>query len=398
MNIPSVLRSRRLVLGLLLSLPFSLATAAVPLRTAQPRAHRVLAPAVATDERHYLAFPDVLDLGDEVLVSYKRGRAHASDPAATTDTLRIDKRTDRVTPGPVAARLEGKIMQMGEWVRFPNGDIATYTDAQETGGPKRIGQRAARSTDGGRTFGPLERIGVVDGVEYGYPMEFVVEGTTTWMLTMSFSNLTGGYSVYPQRVLAGQVAILRSEDSGRSWRFVRNLTREFGDAPINESSFARYADGFIVLTRGYDNRARLQFTDNEFELRHAVDLTETYPFITSYIGRPRVFVRDGRYYLIGRNWTHRSEAVTGALGSDGVPNFPGAMKMCLFRIDPATLAVVDAVVLDNAEGANVTDAYYPVPYFLERDGRTFFRVVDYKALDRKPPQIVEFEYLWEDVR
>jgi len=303
-----------------------------------------------------------------------------------------------VTAGTVAALLEGKIMQMGEWVRFPNGDIATYIDAQETGGPKRIGQRTARSTDGGRTFGPLERVGMVDGVEYGYPMEFVVEGTTTWMLTMSFSNLTGGYSVYPQRVLAGQVAILRSEDSGHTWRFVRNLTREFGDAPINESSFARYADGFIVLTRGYDNRARLQFTDNEFKLRRASDLTETYPFITSYIGRPRVFVRDGRYYLMGRNWTQRSEAVTGNLGNDGVPNFPGAMKLCLFRIDPATLAVVDAVILDNAESANVTDAYYPVPYFLERDGRTLLRVVDYKSVDRRPPQIVEFEYLWEEVR
>lgn len=398
MNSFRFLRSRQSALGFLLLLPFPLLGAELTPRTPQHREMRVLAPSVATDERHYLAFPDLLDVGDEVLVSYKRGQAHADDTGAFIDTLRIDKGTGRVTPGPVAARLDGQIMQMGEWVRFPNGDIGNYVDVQQKPDPARTGLRGARSTDGGRTFGPLERVGVVDGVEYGYPLEFVVEGPTTWMLVMSFSNLTGAYSVHPPRPQAGPVAILRSEDSGRSWRFVRNLSREFGDVPINESSFVRYADGFLVVTRGYDNRARLHFTDNEFKLRRQVELTGTYPFIASYVGRPRLFMRDGSYYLMGRNWTQRTERTTGALGQDGVPNFPGAMKLCLFRIDPAALTVADAVILDNAEGGNVTDGYYPVPYFLERDGRSLLRVVDYKALDRRPPQIVEFEYLWAEVR
>src|SRR5690606_4528607 len=137
---------------------------------------------------------------------------------------------------------------------------------------QRTGLIGVRSTDGGRTFGPPERVGEVDGVEYGYPISFLVEGGTTWMLVMGFSNLAGGYSVHPPRPHAGPVCVLRSEDSGRSWRFVRNLTREFGDAPINESFFARHRDGFLVATRGYDNRARLHLTDADLAVTKQVDL------------------------------------------------------------------------------------------------------------------------------
>lgn len=363
------------------------------------RAERVLVSTDPLQERHYLAFPDLLDLGDEVLVSFKRGTAHGSDAkGAVTDSLRIDKRTDRVVSSQIIADYGDKIMQMGEWVRFPNGDIGNYIDAQKSTAPARIGLLGTRSTDGGRTFSPVARVGVIDGVEYGYPFEFVVEGTTTWMLVMSFSNLQGGYSVHPPRPQAGQVSVVRSEDSGRTWTFVRNLSREFGEIPINESSFVRYGDGFLVVTRGYDNRARVHATDNEFKVRHQVNLTETYSFIQSYVGRPRLFTRDGQVYLMGRNWTGSPPAATGPLGKDGVPNFPAAMKLCLFRLNPATLEVSSYAILDNVEGANVTDGYYPVPYFREKDGATYLRVIDYKATDRKPPQIMEFEYLWNEIR
>lgn len=290
--------------------------AGVDLATAQHHQTRVIVASVANEPRHYLAFPDLVDLGDEVLVSFKRGQAHGGDPGAEIDTVRIDKLTDAVTPGPVTARLDGMIMQMGEWVRFPNGDIGSYIDAQEKQTETtRIGMRYTRSSDGGKTYGPLARVGLIDGVEYGYPFEFVVEGTTTWMLAMSFSNLAGGYSVHAPRPKAGQVAILRSEDSGRNWKFVRNLSREFGDLPINESSFVRYADGFLVATRGYDNRARLHFTTNDFKLRRQVDLTGTHDYITGYVGRPRLFMRDGRYYLMGRNWTEHVTLVSSATPS-----------------------------------------------------------------------------------
>lgn len=334
-------------------------------------------------------------------MSFKRGHRHGGDTEASLELLRLDGRTrEPGKPEPLAA-IEGRIMQMGEWVKFPNGDIANYIDAQvldAEGRNQRIGLVGVRSTDGGRTFGPAERVGEVDGVEYGYPFSFLVEGETTWMLVMGFSNLAGGYSVHPPRPHAGPVCVLRSDDSGHSWRFVRNLTREFGDPPINESFFARYRDGFLVVTRGYDHRARLHLTDGDLVVAKQVDLTETYPFIQSYIGRPRLVVRDEAFYLIGRNWTHEPNAKTGPAGSDGAPSYPAAMKMCLFRIDPDELTVVSYAVLDNEEEANVTDGYYPAPYFREKDGEPFLYLVDYKAVNQAPPQIVEFEYRWAELR
>lgn len=360
----------------------------IPERVPVHRSERLLVATEPSRSDNYLCFPSVLDLGEEILVSYKRGHRHGGDDEAGLELLRIDGATRTSSQPEPLARMTGRIMQMGEWVRFPNGDVANYIDAQildENRRNQRIGMVSVRSEDGGRTFGPPERVGTVGGVEYGYPFSFLVEGRTAWMLVMGFSNLVGGYSIHPPRPHAGPVCVIRSDDDGRSWHFVRNLTREFGDPPINESFFARHLDGFLVVTRGYDNRARLHLTDGDFAVEKQIDLTEACPFIRSYIGRPRLFQRDGGCYLVGRNWTE--DAAT-----------PSAMKMCLFRIDPEAMAVVSYSVLDNSEGANVTDGYYPAPYFREKGGEDYLYLVDYKAMDKQPPQIVEFEYRWEEIR
>jgi len=364
---------------------FASSVPAVEPRRPVHRAERVLVPSLPQMKDNYLCFPAVLDLGDEVLVSFKRGHRHGGDTEAVLDMVRIDGKTRALRGWRTIAAISDEIMQMGEWVRFPNGDIANYVDAQvldANGRNQRTGLIGVRSSDGGRNFGPVQRVGIVDGVEYGYPFSFIVEGATTWMLVMNFSNLHGGYSIHPPRPHAGPVSVLRSEDNGRSWRFVRNLTREFGDVPINESFFVRHGDGFLVVTRGYDDRARLHLTDADLKVRKQADLTEKHSFIASHVGRPRLFVRDGGYYLIGRNRTQPS----------------GAMKLCLFRINPDTLTVVSYAVLDNEEGANVSDGYYPAPYFREVHGQARLYVVDYKGLNGKPPQIVEFDFLWDEVR
>ena len=162
---------------------------------------------------------------------------------------------------------------------------------------------------------------------------------------------------------------------------MRNLTKEFGDIPINESSLARHGDGFIVAARGYDSRQWLVLTDAAFRLKRKVDLTSTHSFIKSHVGRPRVFARDGGWYLMGRNWTDN-----------------GPMRLSLFRFDPDTLEITRHVVLDNSEGENVSDGYYAMPYWQQCGGRTYFNIITYKGIAKRSPDIIRLEFDWQEVR
>ena len=314
-------------------------TAPVPVK---PLASRVLCTANQDAVQRYLAFPALLDLGDEIVISFKRGRSHAGDANAVLDQLKIQKNGRQVQVPKTIAHQNNQIMQMGEWVQFPDGVIANYIDVQQIKDSARVGLHVVRSRDQGKTFEPLERVGQIDGVEYGYAFDFINQGRSTWVLAMTFSNLPGGKSVYPARPHAGSVDVLRSDDSGASWNFVRNLTEEFGLLPLNESAFIRTEDGFLITTRGYDQHQRLHLTDAQFRLQKQVDLTESNVSVQKHIGRPRLFQRDNRFFLLGRNYT--------------TPD--GPMQLSLIQIDPNSLAVKSHLILDNAEGGNVTDGYY----------------------------------------
>lgn len=364
--------------------PLASALVAVPERVPQHKESTViLASAEAADWR-YLAFPALLVHEQEILVSFKRARSHAQDPGAALDLVRLDPDSGRVRQHATLAQLEGHIMQMGEWVRFPNGDIANYIDAQVPGSvTTRAGLRFVRSTDGGKTFGAIERVGAVDGVEYGYPFDSVSEGKTTWMVVMTFANLPGGKPAPHARPPAGSVDMIRSDDNGRTWHFVRNLSHEFGDVPINETAFIRHGNGFLVTTRSYDNRERLHVTDDTFKVLRQTDLTAAYPEImVSHVGRPRLIVRDAQIYLLGRN-----------VGKKDTP-----MQLTLFRLDPANLAVTSFAVLDNAERANVTDGYYAMTWFRGSGAGTTLHVVTYKGRDKQPPDLVHLAFRWDEVK
>ena len=356
---------------------------AAPERVPVLKEQQIVVAAADSGSWPYLAFPALLDRGDEILVSYKRARSHAQDPGAALDLVRLDPVSGRASGRRALAQQDGHIMQMGEWVRFPNGDVANYIDAQVPGAPTtRAGLRVVRSVDGGQTFGPLERVGPVDGVEYGYAFDSLAEGRTTWMLVMTFANLPGGKPAPRARAPAGSVDVIRSEDHGRTWQFVRNLSREFGDVPINESAFIRAGDGFLVTSRGYDERERLHLTDGDFRLRRQSDLTATHAFIASHVGRPRLFAREGQVYLLGRNVREK-----------GRP-----MQLALFRLDLATLGVASYATLDNAEGANVSDGYYAMPYFRGEGADTRLHIITYKALRPQPPDLIRLSFRWDEVK
>ena len=378
-----VTRSPLFLLPLVFTAVFAAPASGPSARTPVFKEQRVLLASAGQADWGYLAFPALLDRGDEILVSFKRARSHAQDPGAALELVRLDPATARVTGRQTLAQLEGHIMQMGEWVRFPNGDLANYIDAQVPGRPTtRAGLRMVRSADGGKTFSAHERVGPIDGVEYGYAFDAVSEGRTTWMLVMTFANLPGGKSAPNARPPAGSVDVVRSEDNGRSWRFVRNLSREFGDVPINESAFIRHGAGWLVTTRGYDSRERLHLTDGEFRLVRQTDLTETHSFITSHVGRPRLIARDGQVYLLGRNVSEK-----------GKP-----MQLALFRLDPAALKATSHVILDNAEHARVTDGYYAVTWFRGTGADTMLHLVTYKGVDAQAPDLVHLKFRWDEVK
>lgn len=338
----------------------------------------LLAASSQTPATPYLAFPTALDLGDELLVAFKRGRSHAGDVGATIHSLRLDKRSGRQLAEMTLAEIPTEIMQMGEWVRFPAGNIVNYIDAQRTGS-LRSGLCEVRSTDGGKGFGAVRRVGPVDGVEYGYAFDAVSNNTTTWMLAMTFANLPGGKPVYKYASQPGSVDVIRSDDSGRSWRFITSVTRLLGDVPINESSIVRSGDGFIIASRGYDGRSWLLRGDADFRRVAQVDLTKFYTRIKS-VDRPRLFSHDGNFYLLGRNRLGRRES-----------------ELAMFRVDPQTLEVTRHVVLDHASDRSPGDSFYAQPYWLSREGQTLLHVITYKQTTGPGPDIIRLEFDWDQL-
>jgi len=352
----------------------------VPSFVAKQQAVQILAASAETPDRPYLAFPAILDLGTEVLVSFKHGRLHGGDADATLDWLRFDKASNRKLSQGTLAAVEGEIMQMGEWVRFPNGDIANYIDAHKSR-VLRTGLAVVRSTDGGRTFGPVQRVGLVDGVEYGYAFDAISRNGSTWMLVMTFANLPGGKLVLNKSSQPGSVDVIRSDDHGRTWLFVRSLTQELGGAPINESAFVAHGDGFLIVSRGYDDRQWLLRTDAGFKLVAKTNLPAAHPFLKT-VDRPRLFQREGSFYLLGRNRQEEQAA-----------------ELALFRVDPDTLAITRHVVLDTAPDQKFAgDSFYAQPFWHERDGETRFHIITYKGGTGPGLDIVRLEFDWEEVR
>jgi len=351
------------------------------------KSFQVVSSAAQPAQFRYLAFPAILRSGpDELWIVYKAGRSHATDPGSAMEIVRHTLSTGATAPLQRLIAPEPKLYQMGEFARFADGSITLNIDVQEVGWDSRhyrSGAAVARFDPARGTFNDPAPLGVVDGVLYGYPLEFITSGQTTWQLIMAFGyHLPGG---------RWSVDAVRSDDAGRSWHFVRNLTAEFGGIHANESGFVRHGNGFIVTTRGYDRIERLHRVDAEFRVQQQTDLTGKYPFVNSYVGRPRIFVRDGFGYLIGRNWTRPT-------GTNARKGEASEMQLCLLRFDLETLALNSCVILDNADQQKVTDGYYAVVDFSGSGEAARMHVITYKAMNGQPPDILRLDYRWADVK
>lgn len=326
--------------------------------------------------QNYLAFPAaVAGEGDNYWISYKRGYAHGRDDEALLEVVEWSPQRKALTGRTARLGEDDIVYQMGEWIRFPDGRLATFIDAQNTDERRRnyrVGIRWAELNEANAAFGEIRRLGLVDGIEYGYLFDSATIDGRVYALVMTFEKLPGGRR---------SVDVITTHDNGRTWSFVRNLSQEFGDIKINESSLIPRDDGFLVATRGYDARVRLHLVDRDFRLVRQADLTGQHAFIARHVGRPRLFEKGGRTYLVGRNYSSPESQ----------------MELALFRIDPEALQVTRYVVLDNRSQGQVRDGYYPFPLFVEKDGEEYLEIIDYKALFEEPPSIVRFRFRWRDV-
>ncbi|MBL4886525.1 MAG: exo-alpha-sialidase [Planctomycetaceae bacterium] len=377
---------------LLVDISYAVGAGPKPERPQYKREQVILNPDdfVASGEKSYLAFPAIVRLNDqEILISYKRGRSHGRDLDAILETVRFNTLTNKVVERKILGSQQGLIYQMGEWIKFPDGRLSNIVDVQKVvrdhGANRhhRVGSMWATSDDNGKSFSPMKKLGPIDGIEYGYIFEGVIVDNTVYVLAMDFPELTSRKSSYDEqgKRIYGQVSIIASSDNGRSWSRIRNLSREFGNLDLNESSLTPYKNGFIVATRGYDSKVRLHRVDKDFRLLKQRDLTADNEFIGTHIGRPRLFNHDRNLYLLGRN----------ARG--------GPMELALFRIDPETFSVQRHVELGPNKGVTIKDGYYAVPYYQKKNGQTLFNVITYRMpKGKKYPEIVRLEFLWNEVR
>ncbi|RKX34044.1 MAG: hypothetical protein DRP71_08380 [Verrucomicrobia bacterium] len=353
---------------------------------------QILVRSDSLEDKQYLAFPISLRISDsEILVSFKRGYRHARDNESVWQVIRFNPITTEVSPPATITERRGVIYENGEWIMLEDGTIDLFLDVQIPGSSQRDGLITYRSFDSGHSFQHRGKLGRIDGIEYGYCFQGLVDGPVILLLVMTFEYLSGGKRA---------VHVVGSDDGGKSWNRVRDLTLEFGGLPINETNMIRHDGGFVVVSRGYDGMARIHKMDTNFKLIRQINLTEENDFMKQYVSRPRIFERDGGHYLMGRNYTKTH--------ASSLSEWP--MELCFYRIDPDSFEILSYSVLDNAERRRVTDGYYATPYWQVRDGVVFFNAITYRGMgchqpanndfpvDPCKPDIVRLEYLWDEIR
>lgn len=341
----------------------------------------------------YLSFPCLTRINDqEVLITFKRGVSHGADPEADSDLIRFNTVTNTVLDHKTLGNIPGRIFQLTLPVELAKGDVRFYVDLQSKGQDSknyREGMISAQTSDYGKTLTEWKRVDQIEGIEYGYPFDFIVEGKVVYMLAMSFGYRPG--SVW-------SVAVLKSEDGARSWKRVQNITEALGGGPINESCFTRLGNDFVVVARGYAGQeTKIARFDKNFKLQQVADLTGKDFAVRSYIGWPRIFYKEKQLYVLGRIWPLIPDA-KGGVQEDKVTETHNK-RLGLLRVDPSTLAVNRMVLLDNEEGVlPVKDGYYAAPYWQQTGSELWFNAVTYRSLGANPPDIIRFAFKWDEIK
>ncbi len=137
----------------------------------------------------YVKAPHILFLDENnVLIAYKRGTRHNTEPAADWEMFRYNPTTGTISDRKIVAHLDGFTIQNGEFVRFANGDIGLYVDPHFPNSKDKFGLLAYRSSDNGMHFAGGEKLGPINGTEYVYAFECLTEGETTWMLLTPYRH------------------------------------------------------------------------------------------------------------------------------------------------------------------------------------------------------------------
>jgi hypothetical protein len=329
----------------------------------------------SVEQQRYYAFPSMLELKGAVtriLIAYKNGEKHFREACAPLETVTLDAVTKQVSVQRIVDAGEGKVNQNPELMRMPDGSIHMYVDVQQGGSKERLGLRLYRSVDEGETFADEGDFPEIGGCKYGYSFDDATgpDGSVC-MLVMSFVELTGGIRA---------VHAVRTADSGQTWTYLKNLNTEF-QFDFNESTLLPYKEGFVLIARGYDKKTMAFRTDWQFNMTASAVLSDRYDSI-DYVGRPKLFERDGETYLLCRN----------------IPAGQSRGTLELYRFDPDSLELRSNVLLD-ANDNEAGDSYYPEPYFVSENGRTMFNVITYAPNETgHKPDIVRLEYDWDELR
>jgi hypothetical protein len=339
-------------------------------------------------EKPYLSFPCLTRINDqEVLITFKRGTSHGGDAEADADMVRFNTKTNKVLEHKTLGRINGRIFQLTVPVQIDKNDLRFYVDLQSKGQDSknyREGMLFTQTREDGKIVGPWKAQGPIDGVEYGYPFDFIVEGKVVYMLAMSFGYMPGKL---------WSVAVLKSEDGAKSWKKIKDITQVM-EGPINESCFTRLGDEFFVVSRGYANQeTKIARFDKNFKLLQVSDLTGNNSVLRGYIGWPRIFFKDNHLYVMGR-----LRIVSPDGKNENTPEGKN-MRLGLVRINPRQLTVDRISLLDNEDGSlPIRDGYYAASYWQKTDDELWFNAITYRAMGADEPDIMRYAFKWEDIK